>query len=111
MPASAYRGAFASCALAEVHSKTMSGSSSWASSQSTPSWLASSPSDLARRSPSDAGSTPIMKRGSSTSLRRISLNIRSVPMLPGPTMAAVPLVLGVVDMALLKRSTVRRIER
>ena len=92
MPASAYRGALASCALAEVASKTMSGSSSWASSQSTPSWLASRPTDRARRRPSLLGSTPIMQRGSMTSLRRSSLNIRSVPMLPGPTIAAVPVV-------------------
>ena len=60
MPASAYFGALASCALAEVASKTMSGSSSWASSQSTPSWEASRPRVAARRSPSEAGSTPIM---------------------------------------------------
>ena len=92
MPASAYRGALASCAFAEVHSKTMSGSSDWRNSQSTPSWLASSPTEAARRSPSEVGSTPIMYRGSMMSLRRISLNIRSVPILPGPTMAAVPLV-------------------
>src|SRR3954469_16142464 len=93
MPASAYLGALAWCARAEVASKTMSGSSSWASSQSTPSELASRPRRAARRSPSEAGSTPIMKRGSMMSLRRRSLNIRSVPMLPEPTMAAVPFLL------------------
>src|SRR3954469_20186697 len=93
MPASAYLGAWAWCARAEVASKTMSGRSAWASSQSTPSELASRPSRAARRSPSEAGSTPIMKRGSMMSLRRLSLNIRSVPMLPEPTMAAVPFLL------------------
>ena len=90
IPASAYRGALASCALAEVHSKTMSGSWSWASNQSTPSGLASRPIAAARRRPSLVGSTPIMYRGSMAWLRRISLNMRSVPMLPGPTIAAMP---------------------
>src|SRR4051794_9669553 len=47
----------------------------------------------ARRSPSELGSTPTMKRGSMTPLRRLSLNIRSVPMFPGPTIAAVAVVL------------------
>jgi hypothetical protein len=89
MPASAYLGALAWCALADVASKTMSGSSSCASSQSTPSALASRPIRAARRSPSDVGSTPTMNRGSTMSLRRFSLYIRSVPMFPDPTMAAV----------------------
>lgn len=90
MWAAAYRGALASCALAEVHSNTMLGSWSRASSQSTPSGLASGPIAAARRRPSLVGSTPIMYRGPMAWLRRISLNMRSVPMLPGPTIAAVP---------------------
>src|SRR5689334_23173938 len=69
-----------------------SGSSSCFSSQSTPSALATSPSATARDSPGLSGSTPIIQRGSITS-DRSSLYIRSVPMLPGPTMAAVFLVI------------------
>src|SRR4051812_28495483 len=47
----------------------------------------------ARRSLSESASTPTMNRGSMTPLRRKSLNIRSVPMFPGPTIAAVAVVL------------------
>src|SRR3954454_11241904 len=70
-----------------------SGSWSCFSSQSTPSWLASRPSSRARPRPGLSGSTPIIQRGSMRSLRR-SLYIRSVPMLPGPTIAAVCLVIS-----------------
>src|ERR1039457_5874917 len=91
MPASAYRGALAAWARALVASNTISRSGSWRSSQSTPSWLAARPIRASRCSPSDAGSTPTMYRGSTAPPRRSSLNIRSVPMLPGPTMAAVTL--------------------
>src|SRR6204780_1541832 len=90
MPASRYRGAFLTCTWADVASNTTSGSSGWVSSQSTPSWDASRPFDRASASPSLAGSTPIIQRNSSASERR-SLNIRSVPMLPDPTIAAVGL--------------------
>jgi hypothetical protein len=89
MPACAYLGAFAACARALVASKTRSGSGSCASSQSTPSALAASPSRRALASPSEVGSTPTMYRGTTDSLCRSNLNIRSVPMLPGPTIAAV----------------------
>jgi hypothetical protein len=59
IPASAYRGAFAACAFAEVASNTRSGSGSWRSSQSTPSAEAASPRSRARASPSDS-TTPAM---------------------------------------------------
>ena len=52
MPSSAYRGALAMWMYALVASKTMSGSSVWASSQSIPSADASSPALRARSSPS-----------------------------------------------------------
>src|SRR4051812_40607399 len=55
----------------------------------------------ARRSPSESGSTPTMKRGSMIALRRLSLNIRSVPMFPGPTIAAVALVLALLVILVL----------
>src|SRR3984957_14176755 len=90
IPASAYRGAWARCARAEVASNTRSGSSSRSSSQSTPPAEASTPRSLARCSPSDDGSTPTMYRTSTCSLR-CSLASKSVPMLPGPTIAAVAL--------------------
>ena len=93
MPASAYRGAFARCARAEVASNTRSGSSSRLSSQSTPPADASTPEPRARSRPSDAGSTPTMYRTSTCALR-CSLASRSVPMLPGPTIAAVALLIG-----------------
>ena len=60
MPASAYRGALARCAFADVASNTRSGSSSRSSSQSTPPADASIPSCRALSRPSDAGSTPTM---------------------------------------------------
>ena len=50
--------------------------------------LASRPFPAASFRPSLDGSTPIIQRGSITS-DRSSLYIRSVPMLPGPTIAAV----------------------
>ena len=93
IPASAYRGACARCALAEVASNTRSGSSSRASSQSTPPAEDSTPSRRARFRPSEVGSTPTMYRTSTCSLRW-SLASRSVPMLPGPTIAAVALLIG-----------------
>ena len=73
-------------------SKIRSGSSSCLSSQSTPSWVETRPLSAASLSPSDDGSTPIIQRGSITS-ERSSLYMRSVPMLPGPTIAAVLLVI------------------
>ncbi|MFI7229503.1 hypothetical protein ACIBO5_40335 [Nonomuraea angiospora] len=76
--------------MAEVASKTRSGRVSWASSQSTPPAEASTPSERARARPSEPGSTPTMEWTSTASLRS-SLTSRSVPMLPGPTMAAVNL--------------------
>ena len=60
MPASAYRGALSACVRALVASNTMSGRSSWFSSQSTPPALAVRPRRRARASPSDAGSMPTM---------------------------------------------------
>src|SRR3954451_7205201 len=88
MPASSYRGAFSRWTYADVASKTRSGFSDCDSSQSTPSALASRPASRARCSPSEAGSTPIIQRGSIDVLRS-SFASRSVPMLPEPTMAAV----------------------
>src|SRR3984885_7045152 len=64
----------------------MSGFSDCASSQSTPSWVVSSPSLRARARPSLSGSMPTIQRGSSHS-ERSSLYSRSVLMLPDPTMA------------------------
>ena len=61
IPAAAYLGALARCALADVASKTRSGSRSWASSQSTPPADAGTPSSLARARPSEAGSTPTIE--------------------------------------------------
>ncbi len=71
-------------------SKTRSGRS-LASSQSTPSAVAVRPWSAARFSPGLSGSMPIIQRGSITS-ERSSLYMRSVPMLPDPTIAAVALV-------------------
>src|SRR4051794_3216559 len=88
MPACSYRGALSRWTYAYVASKTRSGFSDCDSSQSTPSALASRPASRARCSPSDAGSTPIIQRGSIELLRN-SFASRSVPMLPEPTMAAV----------------------
>src|SRR5690348_18323962 len=73
-----------------------SGSSSCLSSQSTPSAVASRPSLRARSRPGLVGSTPTIQRGSMWSLRS-SLYIRSVPMLPGPTMAAVFLLTSLLE--------------
>jgi hypothetical protein len=92
IPASANRGAFARCARADVASNTRSGSSSRASSQSTPSAEASTPRCRARSRPGDPGSTPTMYRTSTCSLR-CSLASRSVPMLPEPAIAAVALLI------------------
>src|SRR6476661_8359820 len=64
----------------------MSGFSSSASSQSTPSWLVSRPSLRARARPSLSGSMPIIQRGSSHSERN-NLYSRSVLMFPDPTIA------------------------
>jgi hypothetical protein len=89
IPAPAYRGACAACAEALVASKTISGSWSRASSQSTPPALAATPSVAARASPSEAGSTPTTYRRSTADSSRSSFIIRSVPMLPDPTIAAV----------------------
>src|SRR4051794_12138176 len=88
MPACSYRGALSRWTYADVASKTRSSCSDCESSQSTPSALASRPASRARCSPSDAGSTPIIQRGSIDVLRS-SFASRSVPMLPEPTMAAV----------------------
>src|ERR1035438_7848473 len=77
-------------ARADVASNTRSGRSSRSSSQSTPPAEASTPRCLARSRPADAGSTPTMYRTSTCSLR-CSLATRSVPMLPGPTIAVVAL--------------------
>ena len=60
MPASWYRAALARWAEVLVASNTRSGSSDCASSQSTPSGEASSPSERARARPSEAGDRPIM---------------------------------------------------
>src|SRR5215207_7695692 len=78
------------CALAEVASKTMSicGKTSMPSSPSTPSAVVGMPSRFARAKPSDAGSTPTMAPSSMCFAWRSILTMRSVPMLPGPTMAA-----------------------
>ena len=58
-----------------------------------------SPSSAARFIPSDSASMPIIHRGSMYSLRW-SLYIRSVPMLPDPTIAAVSLVFSVIPASL-----------
>ena len=60
MPASAYLGALARWARAEVASNTRSGSSGRSRSQSTPPAVAEIPSRRARSRPSDPGSTPTM---------------------------------------------------
>src|SRR5215469_12310544 len=89
MPAAAYRGAFCACAFALVASNTMSGTGSRASSQSTPPALAASPCCRALARPSEPGSMPTMYRGSTSPPERSSFIIRSVPMFPDPTIAAV----------------------
>ena len=86
IPASSSRGAAARCAFADVASKTICGSSSRESSQSSPSAEASIPIDRARWRPSDS-TTPTTYWTSMASLRW-SFASRSVPMLPGPMMAA-----------------------
>src|ERR1700735_4748145 len=86
MPAASYFGAASRWTEALVASKTMSGFSDCASSQSTPSWVVSSPSLRARAKPSLSGSMPTIQRGSSHS-ERSSLYSRSVLMLPDPTIA------------------------
>src|SRR5690242_11621593 len=68
----------------------MSGNSSRASNQSTPSCLVSNPNDRARAKPSLAGSIPIIQRGSNHSERNNLYN-RSVLMFPDPTIATVAL--------------------
>src|ERR1700678_2388719 len=90
MPRSWYRGAFRLCTEAEVASNTRSGLA-LSRSQSTPRAEAVRPRSAARLRPGLSGSTPIIQRGSMTS-ERSSLYIRSVPMLPEPTIAAVALV-------------------
>ena len=59
MPAAAYRGALALCALADVASNTTDGSGSCCSSQSTPPADAAIPNERARSMPSDS-TTPTM---------------------------------------------------
>ncbi|KAM9862958.1 hypothetical protein ACI1US_01198 [Leucobacter sp. BZR 635] len=81
--------AFPRCAPALVASKTtsMSAKPSSAMRPSMPSCVVGMPRRAARASPSEAGSMPTIAPISSVSLRRITLNMRSVPMLPGPIMA------------------------
>jgi hypothetical protein len=79
----------AMCAFADVASNTICGATSCRSSQSTPAAEASIPWSRALASPSDS-TTPTMYRTSISSLRS-SFASRSVPMFPGPTIAAVTL--------------------
>src|SRR6516165_2801324 len=74
----------------------MSGGSGRDNSQSTPSGDASKPAWRARARPFESGSTPTMYLGC-TRLERSSLYMRSVPMLPEPTMAAVTLLIPIQD--------------
>ena len=83
MPAAASRGALAACTRALVASKARSISPAWASTQSIPEAVASTPSSRARARPSEAGSMPTRARSSSDG-ERSSLCTRSVPMLPDP---------------------------
>jgi hypothetical protein len=54
---------------------------------STPSAVVFSPISAARASPGESGTTPTIQTGSMNSLRIAFIN-RSVPMLPGPMIAA-----------------------
>ena len=83
IPAAASRGALAACTRALVASKARSISPPWASTQSIPSAVASTPSSRARARPSEAGSMPTRARSSSEG-ERSSLATRSAPMLPDP---------------------------
>ena len=86
MPSSASTCACRTCTYALVASKTRSMSAACSRTQSMPVSGASIPSALALVSPSLAGSMPTRATRSSTS-DRISLIIRSVPMLPEPMIA------------------------
>jgi hypothetical protein len=77
----------AACTRADVASNTTSGRSSSESSQSTPPASAVTQQARARASPTLSGSIPAIQQGLTTGDRN-SLTIRSVPMLPEPTIAA-----------------------
>ena len=62
-------------------------------SPSIPSWVVATPSRWARANPSDWGAMPTSAPTSSTSDVRITLIIRSVPILPEPMMATLIFVL------------------
>src|SRR5690349_5080447 len=73
-------------AWAAVASKTIS-TSSRSSTASIPSALVSIPRPAARCRPGESGTIPLISR-TSTASERISFVSRSVPMFPGPTIAA-----------------------
>ena len=75
------------CGLAEVASKTMSGSGSWRSSQSTPSG-GGGRSRVGAPAPARRTPRPRPCRRPRSRCCARSLASRSVPMFPGPTMAA-----------------------
>ena len=89
LPSGASFAALARWARADVASKMMpmSANSGMASSPSTPSAVVGTPIRAARASPSEAGSIPTIAPISRTDEVRMTLIIRSVPMLPGPTTA------------------------
>jgi hypothetical protein len=94
LPYGASFSALATCALAEVASKTIPISSkpSIAISPSTPSDVVGTFIRWARARPSESGSMPTIAPISSTSECRMTLIIRSVPMLPDPMIATLVLV-------------------
>src|SRR5690606_23597884 len=65
----------------------MSSAFMWGSSPATPSAVVLIPMSLALARPGESGSTPTIHTGSITSERMAFIN-RSVPILPGPIMAA-----------------------
>jgi hypothetical protein len=97
------------CAVADVASNTslMSPKFGIAKSPSTPLAVVGTPIRAARAKPSEAGSMPaIAPTVSGPSLRRI-LIIRSVPMLPEPTMATGQLRCGVMAFPFRRSSAAR----
>ena len=87
------KASFFTCAPALVASNTMSMSSNTGSRArpSTPSCVVATPMRAARARPSEAGSMPTIAPISMCLPWRRILIIRSVPMLPLPTMAALSL--------------------